>query len=191
MNIGTHPRFSLPFAAVKVVPEESTAEKVDPLCNVPRFRRDFMTGQTVRLSHEERVALAAEYAAKREIKARKRAKVAAFNALPPEAQAKVVAKKASATEKRKATKAAKDAAKPQRAPHTFVPVIREQARFIPPPALDKPVTPPPVAVQPEVNPRQESEETRKARLDRLAAYKLKTPPVWFTDSHAKHDKKAS
>ncbi len=187
-KIGTHPRFILPYAAV-MVSEGENGERVvegskpfvDSLPNVSFTKVDHTTGNIVRLTHEQRTGLAAEYAAKREIKVRKRARVAAHNALPPEERAKVDAKKASATDKRKATKAAKEAAKPVRAPHTFVRVIRTIDRFIPPPALDKPMTPPPVSatIEAEAMAKLESEETKAARLARLEAYKSKPRPTWF------------
>lgn len=148
-HIGNFPGAQLPYAAVRVTKDESGERVIegvrsfnDSLPNVPFFKRDYTTGNTRRLSQEEREALAAEYAAKREIKARKRARVAAYNALLPEEREKVDAKKASATEKRAATKAAKEAATPKRPPHTFVRVTRPLDRFIPPPPLDKPLLPP-------------------------------------------------
>lgn len=192
-KIGTHQRFCLPFAAVEVAKGENgerviegVVPFVDTLPNVSFTRRDHTTGQMVRLSLEERKALAAEYAGKREIKARKRAKVAAHNALSPEERAKVDAKKASATEKRKATKAAKDAAKPQRAPHSFVRVARPLDRFIPPPALDKPLIPPPVSptIEAEAMAKLETEETRLARKARIEEYKHKPRPAWLTESNS-------
>lgn len=189
MNIGNHPRFQLPFA-LAVVPEGPSEPKL-PM-GIPYYRRDFATGQQIRLSHEERKALAAEYAEKRAIKTRKRAKVAAYNALSPEERSKVDAKKASATAKREATKLAKKEREVVRAPHTFVPVVREQARFIPPPALDKPMTPPPVSptLEAEAFAKMESEETRKARLARLEAYKSKPRPAWLTESNSQKRKSA-
>jgi hypothetical protein len=183
MNIGSHPRFQLPFA-VAVVPEGPSEPKL-PM-GIPYYRRDFATGQQIRLSHEERKALAAEYAEKRAIKTRKRAKVAAYNALSSEERSKVDAKKASATVKREATKLAKKEREVVRAPHTFVKVARPLDRFIPPPAIEKPLTPPPVSpnVEAEALAKMETEETRKARLARIEAYKHKPRPAWLTESNS-------
>lgn len=189
MQIGTHRRFALPFAVAVLAGdyEAKVAEAtpfVDSLPNVP-FTETDVRGNIRRLSDAERQQIAAEWKAKREKRQAKRAKEAAFKALSSEEQSKIVAKKEATKAKRAETKAAKDAAN-YREPHTFVPVVRQQAKFIPPPALDKPAAPPPVSptLEAEAMAKLESEETRKARLARLEAYKTKPRPAWLIESNS-------
>lgn len=179
----------IPFAAVVVAKSESgervipgVKSFVDSLPEIP-LGRFTGNGEWMAYSRTEREAMAAEDKSKADRASKKEAKQAAYDALPIVERAKIEAKKREEKEKRAAKKGAPP---PSRPPHSFVQVIRPLDRFIPPPALDKPMVPPPVSptLEAEATAKLETDADRQARKDRLEAYKSKVRPAWLQESNS-------